>query len=75
MLNYEIDYSKLRGRIKEKFGTEGAFADAMEYNRCTISAKLNNQSEWTRTDIEKTCVLLEIPFEDVKPYFFCKKSC
>lgn len=70
-----MDYSKLRGKIKEVFGTEGAFAKAMGYNRCTISAKLNSQSEWTRTDIEKACGLLSIPFSGVEPYFFCRKSC
>ena len=71
----EYDYSKLRGKIKEVFGTEGAFAKAMGYNRCTISAKLNNQSEWTRMDMDRACVLLGIPFSDVEPYFFCRKSC
>ena len=71
----ELDYSKLRGKIKEVFGTEGTFAKTMGYNRCTISAKLNNQSEWTRADIEKACGLLGIPFSEVEPYFFYRKSC
>lgn len=75
MENVEMDYSKLRGKIKEVFGTEGAFATAMGYNRSTVSAKLNNQSEWTRADIDKACVLLGIPFSGVEPYFFCRKSC
>lgn len=75
MENVEMDYSKLRGKIKEVFGTEGAFAKAMGYNRCTISAKLNGQSEWTRADIEKACFLLDIPFSEVGSYFFYRKSC
>ena len=71
----EMDYSKLRGKIREVYGTETAFATAMGYNRCTISAKLNNQTEWTRTDIEKACMLLGIPLSETEPYFFCRKSC
>lgn len=71
----EMDYSKLRGKIREVLGTESTFAKAMGYNRSTISAKLNNQSEWTRADIDKACGLLGIPFSDVEPYFFCRKSC
>lgn len=75
MENVEMDYAKLRGKVREVFGTEGAFAIAMGYNRSTISAKLNNQSEWTRADIDKACLLLGIPFCGVEPYFFCRKSC
>lgn len=70
-----MDYSKLRGKIKEVFGSETAFSEAMGYNRSTISAKLNNRSEWTRADIEKACDLLGIPMADVALYFFYRKSC
>lgn len=69
------DYSKLRGRIKEIFGTEYAFADAMGKNRSTMSQMLNNQSEWSRTDVDTACALLNIDFGEIKPYFFCRKSC
>ena len=75
MERVEMDYSKLRGKIREVFGTEAAFATAMGYNRSTISAKLNNLSEWSRADMDKACVLLDIPFSNVGPYFFCRKSC
>lgn len=70
-----MDYSKLRGKIKEVFGSETSFSEAMGYNRSTISAKLNNRSEWTRADIEKACDLLRIPLTDVALYFFYRKSC
>lgn len=70
-----MDYSKLRGKIKEVFGSETAFSEAMGCNRSTISAKLNNRSEWTRADIEKACDLLKIPLTDVALYFFYRKSC
>lgn len=68
-----MEYAKLRGRIKEIFGTISAFADAMGKDVSTISAKLNNNSPWTREEIEKACKLLMIPIEEVHLYFFTQK--
>lgn len=69
-----MSYSKLKGRIKECFGTNNAFANALVMDSSSLSAKLNNKSPWKREEIEKACELLQIPIEDVYLYFFCKKS-
>ena len=69
-----MSYSKLRGKIREVFGTNEAFAKAMEMDYSSLSAKLNNKSPWKREEIEKACKLLHIPIEDVYLYFFCSKS-
>ena len=66
----KYDYSKLCGKIREKFGTQTAFAKAMGKSESTISQKLNNQRDWTRVEIERACELLDIPLEDVGSYFF-----
>lgn len=63
-------YAKLRGRIKEKFGSQDCFAAAMEMNRSTLSLKLNGKSDWTSPEIEKACIVLEIPFAEAHAYFF-----
>lgn len=63
-------YAKLRGRIKEKYGTQANFADAMGMDKSTLSLKLNGKSDWTSPEIEKACVLLEIPFAEAHAYFF-----
>lgn len=68
-----MSYAKLRGKIKEVFGTIQAFADAMMLDTSTISAKLNNKSTWKREDIELACELLNIPIEEVYLYFFTQK--
>lgn len=65
-----MSYSKLRGRIVEYFGTNAAFADAMSIDRSSLSFKLNNKTSWKREEIEKACILLEIPIEEVHLYFF-----
>jgi hypothetical protein len=65
-----MSYAKLRGRIREVFGTNEAFAEAMEMDSSSLSAKLNNKSPWKREEIEKACILLNIPIEEVYLYFF-----
>ena len=47
----EFDYSTLRGRIREKFGTEGNFASAIGMNPSTLSQKLSNKLEFSQEDI------------------------
>ena len=69
----EINYSKLRGKITEIFGTTLNFAKAMGKDPSTISAKLNNKTPWTHEEIELACKLLNIPIEEVHLYFFTQK--
>lgn len=38
-----FDYARLRGKIKEVFGTQDAFADAIGLGRVSVSQRLNNQ--------------------------------
>lgn len=65
-----MSYAALRGKIREKFGTQEAFAVAMGMNPATLSAKLTGKTEWTRAEIEKACNLLGIALEDAHLYFF-----
>lgn len=64
------DYSKLRGRIVEKFGTMSKFAEEVGVSLVVVSNKLNNKSGFTRTDIEKWSTLLDIPGNEYDAYFF-----
>lgn len=68
-----MSYAKLRGRIREVFGTIEAFADAMNRDVSTISLRLNNKIAWKREEIEKACEVLEIPINEVHLYFFTQK--
>ena len=65
-----MSYSKLRGRIREKFGTQAAFAQAMGKSTTTMSAKLRGTVDWTRQEIEDACRLLDILADEVPAYFF-----
>ena len=68
-----MSYAKLRGKIREVFGSEGAFAGAIGMNPTSLSAKLGNKSPWKREEIERACLLLNIPIEEVYLYFFTKE--
>ena len=63
-------YGALREKIRSKFGTIGAFADAMGKDRSTISQKLNGIVSWTQDEIETACTLLDISKSDIPKYFF-----
>lgn len=65
-----MSYPKLRGAIREKFGTQEAFADALNMAPATLSGRLTGKTEWTRQEIANACNLLEIPIEEAHAYFF-----
>jgi hypothetical protein len=69
----EMDYSKLRGRIRERFGTEQAFAEAMEKTISQMSLLLNGKAVWRQVDIKKACDILGIADNDIGQYFFAEK--
>lgn len=69
-----MDHSKLRGLIREKFGTQEAFAQAIGRSACSVSMKLNGRVEWSADEIRRACEVLDISTEDIPLYFFCPKS-
>lgn len=70
MEKISFDYSKLAGRIKEKFWTQKAFADALGVTETTLSNKITGIYYFTQEEIEKSCKLLDIAPADVFGYFF-----
>jgi len=68
-----FNYSKLKGRIIEKFGNQSEFAKAMNCSERTMSLKLNNKIPWRQTEICRALELLCVPIEEVSEYFFIPK--
>lgn len=66
----DFKYLKLRARIKEKFGTEGNFAEALGISQNSLSRKFNDKIQFSSNDIRTWCELLEIPIEEAGIYFF-----
>lgn len=70
----KFDYSKLLGRIVEKYGTQSKFAAAMNLSERTLSLKLNSERYFKQTEIEKAAELLDIDCEEYFIYFFTKDA-
>ncbi|SFL49925.1 DUF739 family protein [Lactococcus garvieae] len=68
-----FDYSKLLGRIIEKYGSQQEFAKAMSLSEKILSEKLNSKAYWKQKDIDKAVELLDIDREKIGIYFFNKK--
>lgn len=67
-----FNYSKLRGRIIEKFGSIRAFAEAFGVTSVTMSNKLNGKVTISVDDIVKMSApeLLDILPSEYHDYFF-----
>lgn len=64
------DYSKLRGRIKEKLGTEREFASRIERTANYVSKVFQNGTYLTQNDIANGAEVLDIPIGEIGTYFF-----
>lgn len=70
------DYSKLLGRIIEKFGSQRAFAKAIGLSENSMSQKMTGKMAITTKDIENWSApeLLDIQPIDIPLYYFKKKE-
>ncbi|WP_291650876.1 DUF739 family protein [Clostridium sp.] len=68
-----FNYNRLRGRIIEKYGTQGRFAKAMGVSERTLSLKLNNKIFFSQDEITKISELLNIVSNEIQVYFFEKE--
>ena len=51
-----------------------AFAHAVGLTPETISMRLSGKRDFSRDEIFRIAQVLEIPYNDLEPYFFCVKS-
>lgn len=66
-------YDKLKGKIKEVFGTQEAFAIALGIARTSLYSKLNNNTEFTQTEMLRSLELLHLEKSEIDSYFFTPK--
>lgn len=69
----EFDFSKLLGRIVEKYGTRTAFAAHAGLSDHALSCRLNNKIPLKGEEIYKMAEMLDIPAQDIPIYFFNPK--
>lgn len=63
-------YQKLRGKIKEVCGTQDCFAKKLGIGRVSLSQRLNNQLEFSQSEIQSSCRILKLSKSDIPLYFF-----
>lgn len=72
MIKY--NFNKLKGKIREIFGTQNEFAEAMNMAPNTLSSKLNNATDFSSNEISKAVELLKISSSsDAWNIFFTKE--
>ncbi len=74
-MNSEVsfDYSKLRGRIVEKYGSITAFSKHVKIDYPAVIRKMNGGTNFSQKDIINWCKLLDIDINDVPDYFLREK--
>lgn len=68
-----FDTSKLRGRIIEKFGSQGRFASEIKRSQAYVSEVLKGKAYLGQRDIELWANLLDISGSELNDYFFTRK--
>lgn len=64
------NYNKLRGKIREVFGTQEKFAVSIGISVPALSQRLTNKTKFTQDEILKSCDSLGIDSVDIADYFF-----
>ena len=67
------DYSKLKGRMREKGLRQEDVGAAAGMRPATFSLKLNSKGEFRLTEIEAICQTLDISMDEISGYFFEQK--
>lgn len=65
-----MNSADLKGKIVAKFGTQEKFAKSLGVTPATVTMKLQNKREMSRSDIARWSELLGILPEDIPKYFF-----
>lgn len=66
----EFNNEKLAERIKERFGTQKAFASAIGVSESSVCRYLKGEREWDGKAMIKAVRVLKIPNKEIESYFF-----
>ena len=71
-----FDFSRLKGRIAEKFGTRAAFASHLGIQPSALSNRLSGATQFRADEILVICQpdCLDIAAEDIQAYFFTPRT-
>lgn len=69
-----FNYQKLRGLIREKGYTQRDVAEVIGVTAGTLSDKLNNKANFSTSEVNSICRMLDIANEEIGVYFFCTEG-
>ena len=69
-----MDYSKLRGRIKECGYTQKSLAGGIGISEGQFCQKLTGKYPFTQKEIDKICDVLKISVNEIGLFFFSPES-
>ena len=69
-----FDYSKLKGKIIEKYGTQTNFLDNLGMSEVTFIRSIKCERYFNQCEILEIANLLDINYTDIDVYFFSSKS-
>lgn len=65
-----MKHAKLRGAIRERYGTDQAFAKAAGLPPSVLSRCLTGRRQWRGEEIAAACRALDIPLSEAYQYNF-----
>lgn len=68
-----FDHNKLKGKIREVYGTQVEFAKTIGISSASLNKKLNNKVEFTQKEISQAVISLELDNNEIPVYFFTQK--
>lgn len=68
-----FDYSKLKGKMKEKDYTQKNAAEDLNIDKSTFNLKINNNGYFSQNEIFILAGKLDILKRDIQDYFFTLK--
>lgn len=66
----DCQYHKLKGRIIEKYDTQGKFAEVIGISMNSMSKKMTGKVGFSKADIALWCELLDIRQSEIGEFFF-----
>lgn len=69
----EFDYSKLKGRIIERYGSQGAFVNELPIGNVAFTQKMKGRVAFKNDEIMNMAEKLDIDKHEIPNYFFCLK--
>ncbi len=74
MVQIKYNYNKLRGLIREHFGSQKGYAEAIGISLTTLNSRLNGDTYFDQKEIEASAEIFNLDLEGINQVFFLKEE-